>query len=104
MKKHHANKARNKARNYELVSKRSRKGGKKTMALDDAKSQLAAVGSVIEVIAADQATFIAAMADLTKQVADGTPATQAELQELVVSATAIKDRLEAVDTSVPPKP
>ncbi len=69
--------------------------------LDDIKAKLASIPAVIDAIAADQGGLIAEIADLKAQIAAGNPVTAADLDELLASATAIKDRLDAVDASVP---
>ncbi len=65
--------------------------------VEDVKAVLDSIGPVIDAIAADSAKLVA---DL-KACVDAGSASEAQLQELFDSASAIKSRLEAVDASVP---
>jgi capsule polysaccharide export protein KpsE/RkpR len=68
--------------------------------IDDVQAVLDSIPPVLDAIAADEGKLMAEIQALKDQIAAGGTVTEAQLQAALDSATAIKARLDAIDTTV----
>ena len=68
--------------------------------IDDLQAVLDSIPPVLDAISADEGNLMAEITALRDQIAGGGVVTAAQMQKALDSATAIKTRLDAIDTTV----
>ena len=84
------------------ATRRLEKGQEVLMALvDDIKVKLDSMATSIDGIEVDQAALVAKVQELSDIIAGGGVVTQDQLTEVLEQATAIDERLKAIDVKLP---